>query len=105
MKLNNIIGWSVNDHEFLAQTQEGILGLSFAGPDTFRLRFNRGEKLRSEETFVVLQSPEKLSFDVEEYSDLLDGSFTGDIHRHPEKTVWAAIIHLKRQFCAWNAGP
>jgi alpha-glucosidase (family GH31 glycosyl hydrolase) len=71
MNLVNILGWEIRNQELLAKTQEGILGFSFTGPDTLRIRFDRGETLRSEETFVVIHPPEALSLGVEEHADLI----------------------------------
>jgi alpha-glucosidase (family GH31 glycosyl hydrolase) len=86
MNLNNILGWEIKDHEFQAKTQGGILGFSFSGPDTLRLRFNPGQKLRVEETFVVMQSPEGMPFEVEEFPDqflIRSGDLSIEIRKTP----------------------
>ncbi len=71
MNLSNVLRWEVQNHEFLVMIQEGILGLSFTGSDTVRFRFNRGENLRSEDTFIVVKAQEGRPFEVEDFTDRL----------------------------------
>ncbi len=53
MTIGIVQHWQILDHELIFQTDEGTIGLSFTSDDIFRLRFNRGETLLTEETFVI----------------------------------------------------
>jgi alpha-glucosidase len=86
MSLFTTLEWETKDLEFLLKIQDGILGLSFTGPDTIRFRFDRGDSLRTEETFVVLKPPQKVPFTIEEFADqflIRSGNLSVEIGKKP----------------------
>jgi alpha-glucosidase (family GH31 glycosyl hydrolase) len=72
MQLYRVLNWLIHQHELILQIQDAVLGLSFVGPDLLRIRGTRGNKIIEEETFVVLQSPPALPFELKQFSDHLD---------------------------------
>lgn len=64
MTIGIVQHWQILDHELIFQTDEGTIGLSFTSDDIFRLRFNRGKTLLSEETFVIQNLPPAMDFNL-----------------------------------------
>ncbi|MGQ9629314.1 MAG: TIM-barrel domain-containing protein [bacterium] len=57
MGLGNVTGWAKEGNELIIKTDRGVVGLSLVEDDILRLRFNRGDTVREEETFVVERIP------------------------------------------------
>jgi alpha-glucosidase len=64
MDFGKVLAWTKEHHELVVKTEGGILGLSFVAEDILRLRFNPGEAFMSEETFVVVNLPPAVDFDL-----------------------------------------
>ena len=71
MQLNQVTSWERNQRELILNTSEGVVGLSFPQADIFRLRFNHGKELESEQTFVVIDLPEADDFELSESTSSL----------------------------------
>lgn len=58
MSLGKIITKAINDNKVIIQTDKGLIFVYFIANDIIRIKFNKGEILKEEETFIVDSMPD-----------------------------------------------
>ena len=93
MSVLSVKNWEVKGNELIISTQDSVIGLSFVDPKMIRLRFNQGDVFLEEETFVVVQHPICLPFDLQEtenYLRIVSGALCLEIDFSP---LMLRILH------------
>jgi len=86
MALSLLKSWRMSENEIIAVTDNGVLGISFAADDIIRIRIDRQEPIKTEETFIVDPLPAAQRFATIENAaavTLRSGTVTVDVMKSP----------------------
>jgi alpha-glucosidase (family GH31 glycosyl hydrolase) len=72
MQIGDVVGWQMVDGEAVIRTAVATVGVSFAAPDIARVRVAQGERLISEESFVLAAEPTRIPLRVDDKGDRLE---------------------------------